>query len=224
MQNKNAFKGSDIAQASSSYEVVNGNDIICHLEPFVTLEIELTIAKGRGYEPAEEHKPQEQIHGFFPIDAIFSPVKNVTFNIENMLVGEKADYEKLIIDIKTNGAICPQKALKEVAGLLATIFSFVSTDPMVEKEKVSQEEVESIESKQQIEELLYTPLSKLSLSARVVNSLSNHGIEYLKDIVGKKVSDLLLLPNFGKKCLQDLEKFLKEKNIAWDMGADSLEE
>ena len=216
LKNTTTFQGSDITKSSSSFEVINGDLRICHMEKDINLEIELTIGRGKGYEPAEEHKPDEQIYGFFPIDANFAPVKNVVINIENMLVDKRTDYERLLITIETDGSIKPQKALKNAAALLKNTLAIIASNDL-DTTKDTNEDAESLrKDKLRIEELMQKPLVHLGLSARVVNSLNAHGIECLKDIVGKKTSDLLLLPNFGKKCLQDLEEFLQAKSISWN--------
>ena len=217
------FKGRDITKAASSFEVVNGDFVICHMEKIANFEIELSIGKGSGYEPAEEHKPPKEMEGVFPIDAIYTPIKNVTFAIENTLVGKRTDYEKLILNVVTDGSLCPKEALKGVSEVLLSILTAVARNDMSEDNEQEREHKYTEDNKVRIQELLRTPLAELGLSARVINSLGAHGIEYLKDLVGKKVADLLLLPNFGKKCMQDLEEFLVKKNISWDVDIANYE-
>jgi DNA-directed RNA polymerase subunit alpha len=119
------FKASDISKFTSSFEILNTEHVICNLDETAQFEIELTIEKGRGYLPAEENKPNEQVFGFIPIDAIFTPVKNVKYSVENTRVEQKTDYEKLLIDIETDGSIHPEKALEGAAFILIQHFRLV---------------------------------------------------------------------------------------------------
>ena len=214
LKGSNAFKVSDITKSSSSFEGVNPNQVIFHMSDKVNLDVELTIGKGTGYVSAEENKPEKQVLGLFAIDAIYSPVHNVKIHVEDMLVDRKTNYEKLVLEVLTDGSILPETALRKAAKMLRDSFDSLTNDT-IETTPQQGEKVTNIENdKSRINELLVTPLSKLKLSARVINSLNANGIEYLKDIMGKKVGDLLLLPNFGKKCLQDLENFLAREKIS----------
>lgn len=215
LNKQTAFKASDITKASSTFEVMNDPDyVICHMDATAKFDIELTISKGRGYQLAEEHKPEKQVFGSFPMDAIYSPIINVKLNIENTLVGKNPDYEKIILEIETNGAIDGQEALKNAATMLSAIFDRISSQKITGETKNKTQINTQEQERLRIRALLATPLSELPLSQRVINSLLANGIETLKNIVDKKVSDLLALPNFGKKCLEDLEKFLQSQNLS----------
>ena len=122
IEGQNKFTAGDIGKFTSAFEILNPEDLVCNLDKGVRFEIELTVEKGRGYLPAEENKPSEQVFGFIPIDAIFTPIKNVKYSVENTRVEQKTDYEMLVLDIKTDGSIHPEKALQGAAHILIQHF------------------------------------------------------------------------------------------------------
>ena len=132
--NQEVFKAGDIARFTPSLEIINPDFVICHLDTSGVLELELTIERGRGYIPAEENKSTEEEIGLIPIDAIFTPIKHVSYKVEYVRVGQKTDYEKLILDLQTDGSIHPEKALERAAGVVVQHFSLADTDPRTRSE------------------------------------------------------------------------------------------
>ena len=223
LQGKKAFKGSDITKASSSFKVLNPDAVICNMEKDVHLHMELTITQGRGYVTAEEIEQDEKIDHSFPIDAIYQPVINVVFRVENILFKKKTDYEKLILDITTDGSISPEKALRNASSILSGLFTTITTVKIDATKVLHKDSVETQEAKKdkdRIKKILEAPLSSLDVSARIVNSLTANGFTCLKDIMGKSVPDLLSLSNFGRKSLEDLEAFLEKQNLGWQLKKD----
>jgi len=195
------FKAGDIAKFTSTAQ----------------FEIELTIEKGRGYLPAEENKPNEQVFGFIPIDAIFTPVKNVKYNVENTRVEQKTDYEKLLIDIETDGSIHPEKALEGAAFILIQHFRLFS-DKSIELETGKDSEVEQVDEEMlHMRKLLKTSLHDMDLSVRAYNCLKAADIKSLGDLVQLDISDMMKFRNFGKKSLAELEQLVAEKSLTFGM-------
>lgn len=217
IKKKNEFKAIDIQAASSSYEVLNPDLVICHVDDKTQFELELTIEEGRGYSLAEEHKPKDQNFGEVAIDALFSPVLNVEVQLEDALVGSKADYEKLILRITTNGTKTPEDALREAAGILREHFALLSNQqitPVSEDEK----KVENIDQEiENFRKLLQTSIDKLDLSPRVTNSLNAHGILDLGHIVTKPKPFYMKMRNFGKISFEELDKRVKSKGLSFGM-------
>jgi DNA-directed RNA polymerase subunit alpha len=211
------FKAGDIAKFTSSFEILNTEHVICNLDETAQFEIELTIEKGRGYLPAEENKPNEQVFGFIPIDAIFTPVKNVKYNVENTRVEQKTDYEKLLIDIETDGSIHPEKALEGAAFILIQHFRLFS-DKSIELETGKDSEVEQVDEEMlHMRKLLKTSLHDMDLSVRAYNCLKAADIKSLGDLVQLDISDMMKFRNFGKKSLAELEQLVAEKSLTFGM-------
>jgi DNA-directed RNA polymerase subunit alpha len=211
------FKAGDIAKFTSSFEILNADHVICNLDEAAQFEIELTIEKGRGYLPAEENKPNEQVFGFIPIDAIFTPVKNVKYSVENTRVEQKTDYEKLLIDIETDGSIHPEKALEGAAFILIQHFRLFS-DKSIELETGKDSEVEQVDEEMlHMRKLLKTPLHDLDLSVRAYNCLKAADVKSLGDLVQLDISDMMKFRNFGKKSLAELEQLVAEKSLTFGM-------
>lgn len=215
---KNTFTAGDIGKFTSGFQVLNPDHVICNMEPNVKLKIELTIDKGRGYVPAEENKPVNGQHGVIPIDAIFTPVKNVKFSIENYRVEQKTDYEKLIIDISTDGSIHPKEALKEAAKILIHHFMLFSDERITldAEEKAATEEFD--ETSLHMRQLLKTKLVDMDLSVRALNCLKAADVESLADLVSFNKNDLLKFRNFGKKSLTELEELVVSKGLSFGMN------
>ena len=215
---KNAFKAGDINTFLSSFQVLNPDVVICHLEPNVKLVIELTIDKGRGYVPAEENKQPNAPIGTIFIDSIFTPIRNVKYTVDNFRVEQKTDYEKLVIEVQTNGSILPIDALKEAAKILILHFQLFSDEkitPDVEEKAVAEE---FDESSLHMRQLLKTKLVDLDLSVRALNCLKAADVETLGDLVSYNKNDLLKFRNFGKKSLTELEELVKAKNLHFGMN------
>ncbi|MCU0355973.1 MAG: DNA-directed RNA polymerase subunit alpha [Cyclobacteriaceae bacterium] len=211
------FTAGDIARFTSAFEVLNPDHVICTLDESAHFEIELTIEKGRGYLPAEENKPNDQIFGFIPIDAIFTPIKNVKFSVENTRVEQKTDYEKLVLEIQTDGSIHPEKALEGAAHILIKHFALFS-DKSMELETGKDAEVEQVDEELlHMRKLLKTPLHDLDLSVRAYNCLKAADVKTLGDLVELEISDMMKFRNFGKKSLAELEQLVAEKGLTFGM-------
>lgn len=212
-----SFKAGDIAKFTSAFQILNPEHVICNLDPDANLDIELTIEKGRGYVSAEENKPAEQVFGYIPIDAIFTPIKNVKFSVENTRVEQRTDYEKLVIEVSTDGSIHPEDALKGAANILIKHFMLFSDQTMT-FETVKAEEEETVDEEfLHMRKLLKTPLADLDLSVRAYNCLKAADIKTLGELAALDITDMMKFRNFGKKSLAELEQLMQDKNLLFGM-------
>jgi len=211
------FKAGDLNRYLSGFEVLNPEVEICHMESSVEIQMEINIMKGRGYVPAEENKPLDAEFGLIPVDAIFTPVKNVKYSIENYRVEQKTDFEKLVIELSTDGSIHPKEALKEAAKILIYHFMLFSDEKItLENDKQSANE-EFDEEVLHMRQLLKTKLVDLDLSVRALNCLKAAEVETLGDLVKFNKNDLLKFRNFGKKSLTELDELLEGMNLNFGM-------
>ncbi|QNR23362.1 DNA-directed RNA polymerase subunit alpha [Croceimicrobium hydrocarbonivorans] len=207
----------DIGKFASSFQVLNPDLVICNLDPSVTITMDITVEKGRGYVPAEENKKSGAPIGTIAVDAIYTPIKNVKYSIENYRVEQKTDFEKLILDITTDGSIHPKKALTEAAKILIQHFMLVSD------EKISLEDNSSSEADKYDEEILHmrqllkTKLVDMDLSVRALNCLKAAEVDTLGDLVTYTKSDLMKFRNFGKKSLTELDELVESKGLNFGM-------
>jgi len=211
------LKAGALNNALSSFEVLNPELVIFRMEPDVKLQIELTITKGRGYVPAEENQPADSEFGLIAIDSIFTPVKNVKYSVENFRVEQKTDYEKLILEIDTDGSIHPKEALKEAAKILIYHFMLFSDEKITidSDDKMANEEFD--EEVLHMRQLLKTKLVDLDLSVRALNCLKAAEVETLGDLVKFNKNDLLKFRNFGKKSLTELDELLESMSLSFGM-------
>ncbi|OFY65624.1 MAG: DNA-directed RNA polymerase subunit alpha [Bacteroidetes bacterium RIFCSPLOWO2_02_FULL_36_8] len=217
IKNMTAFTAGDIAKHTNAYQILNPDMVICHMEPFVNFELELTIEKGRGYVPAEENKKPDQSLGTIAIDSVFTPIKNVKYKVENFRVEQKTDYEKLIIEILTDGSIHPEEALKGAASILIKHFLLIS-DKNITMEFEKDEILAPVdENFLHMRKVLKTPLSDLDLSVRAYNCLKAADIKTLAELVTFDIGDMLKFRNFGKKSLSELEELVKTKGLSFGM-------
>lgn len=217
IKNQSIVTAGDIAKFTSSFEVLNPELVICHLDDSKSLEIELSVDKGRGYLPAEDSKPKDQIFGVIPIDAIFTPIKNVKYSVENTRVEQKTDFEKLILEVNTDGSIHPEKALQEAAKILIQHFMLFSDQTMV-LDSAGVTEPEPIDEEfLHMRKLLKTSLSDLDLSVRAFNCLKAADVKTLGDLARLEISDMMKFRNFGKKSLAELEQLIQEKGLTFGM-------
>lgn len=217
IKNQDVFKAGDIARFTSALEVLNPDFVICHLDPTVNIELEIMIERGRGYVPAEENRPVNAPIGLIPIDAIFTPIKKVSYKIENIRVEQKTDYEKLVIDIQTDGSVHPEQALERASSLIIKHFLLFSNNNMV-PEALSNEETEIVDEELlRVRKLLRTPLTDLGLSVRAFNCLKAAEVKTLNDLASLKISDMSKFRNFGKKSLKELEELMASKNLSFGM-------
>ncbi len=215
---KDEFTAGDLNSYLSNFQVLNPELIICNLEPSVNLTMEFTIEHGRGYVSAEDNKGLNPIIGQISIDSIFTPIKNVNFHVENYRVEQKTDYEKLVMNIQTDGSINPKDALKEAAKILIHHFMLFSDEKITldTEEKSASEEFD--ETSLHMRQLLKTKLVDLDLSVRALNCLKAADVETLADLVVLNKHDLLKFRNFGKKSLTELEDLIKSKNLTFGMN------
>ena len=212
------FTAGDINKFLSVFQVLNPDEVICHLDPSVKLSMELTIAKGRGYVPAEENVDEDALVGTVAIDSIHTPIKNVKYHVDNFRVEQKTDYEKLVIDIITDGSIHPKDALKEAAKILIHHFMLFSDERItLETEEKSVNE-EFDENTLHVRQLLKLKLTDLDLSVRALNCLKAADVETLGELVAYNRNDLLKFRNFGKKSLTELDQLVDVKGLEFGMN------
>ena len=211
------FKAGDLQRFLSGFKVLNPELVICHMEKDVKLQMEVSVSKGRGYVPADENKPAEAEFGLIAVDSIFTPIKNVRFDIENYRVEQKTDYEKLVLELQTDGSIHPKEALKEAAKILIYHFMLFSDEKITldTDEKFANEEFD--EEVLHMRQLLKAKLVDLDLSVRALNCLKAAEVETLGDLVKFNKNDLLKFRNFGKKSLTELEELLVNMNLTFGM-------
>ena len=211
------LKAADLQKFISGFQVLNPDLIICNLEKSVQLNMEITIEKGRGYVPAEENKNSNAELGVIAIDSIFTPIKNVKYNIENFRVEQKTDYEKLVFEIITDGSIHPKDALTEAAKTLIHHFLLFSDERItLEADEIAQTETYDEESLH-MRQLLKTKLVDMDLSVRALNCLKAAEVETLGDLVSFNKNDLMKFRNFGKKSLTELEELVVLKGLSFGM-------
>ncbi len=215
---QNVLKAGDFNKYLNGFQVLNPDFEICHMEPNVKLVMELTVNKGRGYVPSEENKGVSDAIGTIAMDSIHTPIRNVKYEIENYRVEQKTDYEKLVLEVTTDGSIAPKDALKEAAKILVFHFMLFSD----EKIAVSLEEKTLNESFDEndlhMRQLLKTKLVDMDLSVRALNCLRAAEVETLGELVAFNKNDLLKFRNFGKKSLTELEQLVKSKSLEFGMN------
>jgi len=212
------FTAGDLDKFLVNFEVINKDLVICNLESFVKLQIEIDIEKGRGYIQAEENEIDEMPFGTIAIDSIFTPIRNVKFSIENYRVGRKTDYEKLTVEISTDGSIHPKDALKESAKILIYHFMLFSDEKITVETEEKKKTQEFDEEFLRVRQLLKKKLVDMDLSVRALNCLKSADVHTLGDLVSYQKEDLLKFRNFGKKSLSELELLLD--NLSLDFGLD----
>ena len=211
------FRAEELNKNMTDFEVLNPELVICTMEPKTKLQITFTIEKGRGYVPSEENRPENAEIGLIAVDSIFTPIKNVKYEIENYRVEQKTDYEKLTIEIETDGSIHPKEALKEAAKILIYHFMLFSDEKITidSDEKMANEEFD--EEVLHMRQQLKTKLVDLDLSVRALNCLKAAEVETLGDLVKFNKNDLLKFRNFGKKSLTELDELLEGMNLSFGM-------
>ena len=213
---KGTMTGADISKASSSYEVLNPDQEICTLSKKVKFSLELRVEKGRGYVSSEENSSSSDVD-FISIDSVFTPIINVKYSIENTRVEQKTDFEKLILDIQTDGSIHPEDALKGSAQLLIKHF-YLFSDKDMEFAEDNSDEIEVVDEELlHMRKLLKTSLNDLDLSVRAYNCLKAADIKTLGDLVSIEISDMMKFRNFGKKSLTELEELVDNKGLTFGM-------
>lgn len=214
---QDVFRASDISKALKGFEVLNPDLVICHLDPSVSFQIELTINKGRGYVPAEENMNPNDAIDVIAIDSIYTPIVNVKYFTENYRVEQKTDYEKLVIEITTDGSILPKDALKEAAKILIHHFLLFSDEKIALETTETEGGEEFDEEVLRMRQLLKTKLVDLDLSVRALNCLKSSEVETLGELVRFNKTDLLKFRNFGKKSLTELDELLANHKLNFGM-------
>jgi len=214
---KEEFRAGDIEDHTNVFKVMNPELVLCTMEPGTSLEIELTVTKGRGYVPAEENLPKDAPIGVIPVDAIYTPIKNVAYRIENTRVGQRTDYEKLTIDVKTDGTIHPEDAIRDASRILIQHLMLITDENITFDDASSREDTIVDEHILHMRKLLKTSLEDLDLSVRAYNCLKAAKINTLSELVKYDTHELLKFRNFGKKSLVEIEELLQEKGLTFGM-------
>ena len=214
---KQEFTAADLSKSLSSFQVLNPDLHICTMEPSVKIVMDFTIGKGRGYVPADENKDENAPVGTIAIDSIYTPIKNVNFAREDWRVEQKTDYEKLIIEITTDGSIHPKEALKEAAKILIQHFMLFSDSKITLEAPVEVENKELDEESLRMRHLLLTKLSDMELSVRALNCLKAANIETFADLVSHQRSELMKFRNFGKKSLNEIDLLVDRLKLNFGM-------
>jgi DNA-directed RNA polymerase subunit alpha len=223
---KEEFRASEIEEHTNVFKVMNPGLLVCTMEPFVNLEVELTVTKGRGYVPADENLPKDAPIGVIPVDAIYTPIKNVAYFIDNTRVGQRTDYERLTIEVKTDGTIHPEDAIKEASRILIQHLMLITDENITFDDVSTREDTIVDEHILHMRKLLKTSLEDLDLSVRAYNCLKAAKINTLAELVRYDTHELLKFRNFGKKSLVEIEELLQEKGLTFgmDLSKYKLEE
>ena len=211
------FKAGDIGKSLTGFEVLNPDLVICHLDSSASFQIDITINKGRGYVPADENRNPADDVNVIPIDSIYTPIRNVKYAVENFRVEQKMDYEKLILEITTDGSIHPKEALKEAAKILIYHFMLFSDEKITLETNDADGNEEFDEEVLHMRQLLKTKLVDMDLSVRALNCLKSADVETLGELVVFNKTDLLKFRNFGKKSLTELDELLANLNLSFGM-------
>ena len=217
LSGRTEFRAGDLEDFTNVFKVMNPDLLICRMEPSVTLEMEFTITKGRGYVPADENLPKDASIGVMPIDAIYTPIKNVAYKVSNTRVGQRTDYEKLTIEITTDGTIHPEDAIKDASRILIQHLMLITDENITFEDATSREDNIVDEHILHMRKLLNTSLEDLDLSVRAYNCLKAAKINTLGELVRFDMNELLKFRNFGKKSLVEIDELLQEKGLTFGM-------
>ena len=215
VENATEFKAGDIGKCLSGFEVLNPELVICHLDSKATMQIELSINKGRGYVPSEENRVFCTDVNTIPVDSIYTPIRNVKYQIEQYRVEQKTDYDKLVLEIATDGSIHPKDALKEAAKILIHHFMLFSDEKITLDDSAFDANEEFDEEVLHMRQLLKTKLTDMNLSVRALNCLKAAEVETLGELVQFNKTDLIKFRNFGKKSLTELDDLLESLNLSF---------
>lgn len=217
LKNVSVVTAGDIAKFTSSFEILNPDLVICHIDDQREFEMELILDKGRGYVPADEPRATELPFGHIAMDSVYTPIKNVKYSVENTRVEQRTDYERLLIDIQTDGSIHPEDALKGAANILIQHFMLFSDQTMTFEKQKAEEDNQVDEEMLRMRKLLKTSLSELDLSVRAYNCLKSADVKSLGDLAKLEISDMMKFRNFGKKSLTELEQLIADKGLTFGM-------
>jgi len=222
VKNQTEFTAGMIADATQSFQIMNPELLICTLDSSAKVDIELTIGKGRGYVPAEENIIKDAPLGIIPIDSIYTPIKNVKYSIENTRVEQRTDFEKLIMEVKTDGTIHPEEAVKQASRILIQHLMIITDENITFDNKEEKKEDLVDETTLQLRKVLKTPLEDLDLSVRAFNCLKAAKINSLSELVQYEQEDLMKFRNFGQKSLFEIEQVLNERGLGFGMDLQKL--
>jgi DNA-directed RNA polymerase subunit alpha len=222
IKNKSEFTAAMIGDATQSFEVMNPGLLICTLDASAKIEIELTIAKGRGYVSGEDNKVKEAPLGYIATDSIFTPIKNVKYSIENTRVEQRTDFEKLIMEVSTDGTIHPEEAVKQASRILIQHLMIITDENITFDNKEDKKEDVVDEQLLQLRKILKTPLEDLDLSVRAFNCLKAAKINSLSELVQYEQEDLMKFRNFGQKSLAEIEQVLAERGLHFGMDLGKM--
>jgi DNA-directed RNA polymerase subunit alpha len=216
VENTTEFKAGDINKGLTGFEVLNPDLVICHIDPKAKMQIDLTINKGRGYVIADENRAFCDEINMLPIDSIYTPIRNVKYAVDDYRVEQKTDYERLTIEVTTDGSIHPKDALKEAARILIYHFGLFSDEKMTIENSIEDDSpIDEVDLR--MRKLLKSKLTDMNLSVRALNCLAAADVETLGDLVQYNKNDLLKFRNFGKKSLTELENLLTSQNLTFGM-------
>ena len=222
VRNRTELTAGMIGEATQSFDVMNPQLLICTLDSSAKMDIEITIGKGRGYVPAEENKPKDAPLGHIPVDSIYTPIKNVKYTIENTRVEQRTDYEKLIMEVSTDGTIHPEEAVKQASRILIQHLMIITDENITFDNKEEKKEDLVDEQTLQLRKVLKTPLEDLDLSVRAFNCLKAAKINSLSELVQYEQEDLMKFRNFGQKSLAEIEQVLAERGLHFGMDLSKL--
>jgi DNA-directed RNA polymerase subunit alpha len=222
IKNRTEFTAGMISEGTHSFQIMNPDLLICTLDSSARMDVELTIGKGRGYVPAEDNKPKDAPMGYIPIDAIFTPIKNVKYTIENTRVEQRTDFEKLIMEVSTDGTIHPEEAVKQASRILIQHLMIITDENITFDNKEEKKEDLVDEQTLQLRKVLKTPLEDLDLSVRAFNCLKAAKINSLSELVQYEQEDLMKFRNFGQKSLAEIEQVLTERGLHFGMDLVKL--
>ena len=214
---KDILTAGDLASFMTSFQILKPDLVICHLDKSVNMEMNLTIEKGRGYIPAEENKKIDASLGTIALDSIYTPIKNVKYHVENFRVEQKTDFEKLILEIETDGSVVPQDALTDAAQILIQHFLLFTDERMIADVAPIQEVESYDEEGLEMRKLLLKQLTELELSVRALNCLKAAEVDTVADLVSYTKADLMKFRNFGKKSLTELEDLVSNLGLSFGM-------
>ncbi|MCR4569350.1 MAG: DNA-directed RNA polymerase subunit alpha [Bacteroidales bacterium] len=215
---KQEFTAEDISKGLSSFKVLNPELHICSLEPSVKIEISLTITKGRGFVPAEEMRDENTPINAIPVDAIYTPIKKVNWTVENYRVEQKTDYEKLNLEIVTDGSISPEAALQDAANILIYHFKLFTDDKKISIESSVESDSKDLDEESlRMRHLLLTKLSDMGLSVRAFNCLKAADIDTFADLVSYSRAELMKFRNFGRKSLNEIDLLVEKMKLSFGM-------
>ncbi|HKP32652.1 MAG TPA: DNA-directed RNA polymerase subunit alpha [Chitinophagaceae bacterium] len=222
IKNKTEFTAGMLGEATHTFEVMNPELVICTLDTTAKMDIEITIGKGRGYVPAEDNKPKDAPFGYIPVDAIYTPIVNVKYAVENTRVEQRTDYEKLLMEVATDGTIHPEEAVKQASRILIQHLMIITDENITFDNKEEKKEDVVDEQVLQLRKILKTPLEDLDLSVRAFNCLKAAKINSLSELVQYEQEDLMKFRNFGQKSLAEIEQVLGERGLHFGMDLGKL--